>query len=371
MSRRLLIPIVVALIFSMGLLMVFNTSSAEILDRDLDVATHQATMKQLLFALVGVLGACTAYWIGYRELLKLAFPILLLVSLLLLMVFIPGIGLERNGAHRWVRVGAYTLQPSELAKLAIPLYYVSALLRYRSDRGIALKHLALIGGVIAIPMALVLLEPDNGTTGIIGLSLVSLLLLSRVKLRYWLLPMVVVLAIGGGVAMQLPYVSQRLHVYLHPEVDLKGRGHQPYQAKIAAGSGELFGRGLGQSMQKLTYLPEAQNDYIAAIYAEEFGWAGMMVLILLYSLLLYWGYQVAANAADLAGFLLAASLTFVIGLQVFLNLGVVSGLLPSTGLNLPYFSQGGTSLIANLAAIGLLLNIDRGSSRHRLVEGRI
>jgi cell division protein FtsW len=352
----------------MGVLMVFNTSSAEILDRDLDIATHQATTKQLLFAFVGVMGACVIYWIGYRELLKLALPILALVSLLLLFVFLPGIGLERNGAHRWVKIGSYTLQPSELAKLAVPLYYVSALMRYRTERGISLKRLALVGGVIAIPMGLVLLEPDNGTTGIIGLSLVSLLLLSRVKLRYWLLPMVIVLAIGGTVAMQLPYVRQRLNVYLHPEVDLKGRGHQPYQAKIAAGSGELFGRGLGQSMQKLTYLPEAQNDYIAAIYAEEFGWAGVMVLILLYALLIYWGYQVAANAADLEGFLLAASLTFVIGLQVFLNLGVVSGLLPSTGLNLPYFSQGGTSLIANMAAIGLLLDIDSHASRRRLLE---
>lgn len=354
----------------MGLLMVFNTSSAEILDRDLDMATHQAMGRQLLFAFIGLLAAAALYWVGYQELLRLALPILLFVTLLLALVFVPGVGVARNGAHRWVGVGAYSGQPSELAKLAIPLYYVSAFLRYRTEEGIPVKRLLVIGGSVGLPMLLVMLEPDNGTTAVIGLTLASLLLLSRVRLRYWFVPMVALLIIGGSAAMHLPYVTQRLHVYLHPEADLKGKGHQPYQAKIAAGSGELFGRGLGQSMQKLTYLPEAQNDYIAAIYAEEFGWVGMMVLLALYGLLIFWGYQVAATAPDLGGFLLAGSLTFLIGLQIFLNLGVVSGLLPSKGLNLPFFSQGGTSLIANLMALGVILNIDRRTSRRLLVERR-
>lgn len=164
-------------------------------------------------------------------------------------------------------------------------------------------------------------------------------------------------------ASQLPYVTQRIQVYLHPELDLQGRGHQPYQAKIAAGSGGLLGKGLGESLQKLTYLPEAQNDYIAAIYAEEFGWVGMLFLILLYSLLVAWGYQMAMRAVDLEGFYVAATMTFLIGLQAFLNLAVVSGLIPSTGLNLPLFSQGGTSLVANLVLIGFLLSVDRQPKR--------
>ena len=145
-----------------------------------------------------------------------------------------------------------------------------------------------------------------------------------------------------------------VNVYLNPELDIRGRGHQPYQAKIAAGSGKLMGKGPGNSLQKLSYLPEAQNDYIAAIYAEEFGFLGMIVLITLYMLVAYFGFSVAISTADQVGLCVAASFTFLISFQAFMNLGVVSGLLPSTGLNLPFFSQGGSSLIVNMMAISLI-----------------
>ncbi len=167
------------------------------------------------------------------------------------------------------------------------------------------------------------------------------------------------MVIGSVSAYHLPYVTARLKVYLHPELDLKGKGHQPYQAKIAAGSGRLFGRGPGNSLQKLSYLPEAQNDYIAAIYAEEFGFIGISCLILLYMLIGYVGVYIAHHTEERSGFYLAAVITFLVCFQAFMNMGVVSGLLPSTGLNLPFFSQGGTSLMVNIMAIGLLLDIDR------------
>jgi cell division protein FtsW len=144
---------------------------------------------------------------------------------------------------------------------------------------------------------------------------------------------------------------------LNPELDLKGKGHQPYQAKIAAGSGQLLGRGPGNSLQKLSYLPEAQNDYIAAIYAEEFGFLGIVTLIVLYMIIAYVGFYIAHICQDRNGLYFATAITFLICFQAFMNLGVVSGLLPSTGLNLPFFSQGGTSLMANIAGLGLLLNI--------------
>ena len=145
---------------------------------------------------------------------------------------------------------------------------------------------------------------------------------------------------GGTFAIIFPYVAARLKVYRHPELDLKGKGHQPYQAKIAAGSGQLFGKGPGNSLQKLSYLPEAQNDYIAAIYAEEFGFAGIAVLICLYTLLGCLGFQIAAQASTDEGFYYASAVTFLLCFQAFLNLGVVSGLLPSTGLNRLCSSRG-------------------------------
>jgi cell division protein FtsW len=159
----------------------------------------------------------------------------------------------------------------------------------------------------------------------------------------------------------MPHVSSRIKVYLHPELDIRGRGHQPYQAKIAAGSGQLLGKGLGESMQKLNYLPEARSDYLAAIYAEEFGFVGVLGLISLYLVITFAGFFIAIKARDKIGFYLALIMTFLISFQAFLNLGVVSGLLPSKGITLPFFSQGGTSLIVNLMALFLVLSVAASS----------
>ncbi len=161
----------------------------------------------------------------------------------------------------------------------------------------------------------------------------------------------------------MPHVSDRIKVYMNPEYDLKGKGHQPYQAKIAAGSGKLLGRGLGESLQKLEYLPEARSDYIAAIFAEETGFIGMMGLILLYMGIGFCGFCIAQRALDNDGFYIATIFTFLICFQAFLNLGIVSGLLPSKGTNLPFFSQGGSSLLANMMAVSVLLNIAKQSKR--------
>jgi len=216
---------------------------------------------------------------------------------------------------------------------------------------------------VAIPIFLILIEPNNGTAAVIGMTVVVLCLLTCIPFRYWGIPLVVFIAIGGVSAFNLPYVSARLKVYLNPELDLKGKGHQPHQAKIAAGSGKLFGKGPGNSLQKLSYLPEAQNDYIAAIYAEELGFVGMLGLILLYLSVGLIGFQIANEAVDREGFYYAGAITFLICFQAFMNMGVVSGLLPSTGLNLPWFSQGGSSLMANVTGIGLLLSISCAATK--------
>jgi len=155
----------------------------------------------------------------------------------------------------------------------------------------------------------------------------------------------------------MSHVPDRIRVYLNPELDLQGKGHQPHQARIAAGSGGLLGKGIGESLQKMDYLPEARSDYIAAIYAEEFGFIGMLGLIMLYMTIGGIGFAIAAKAPRIEGFYLVSILTFLICFQAFLNLGVVSGLLPSKGTNLPFFSHGGSSLMVNFIAIGLILSV--------------
>ena len=348
----------VAILFSFGLLMIFNTTAAQIIDRSLDVDIHAALVKQLLYGVVGLGIGMVVYRSGYETWLKWSIPALVCVSALLALLFVPGIGLTINGARRWIGLFGFTFQPSECVKILIPAVYIKwALLQKKIAFIPFLKML----GFLSIPLALILLQPDNGTSAIILFVLFVLFLLTRVPFRYWALPLFTLLIAGGTVAYQMPHVHDRIRIYLHPELDLKGKGHQPHQSKIAAGSGGLFGRGLGESLQKLNYLPEARNDYIAAIFAEEMGFIGVLGLISLYMAFAYGGFLVASRAKDRRGFLLAATLSFLVAIQAFLNLGIVSGLLPSKGMTLPFFSQGGTSLIINLIILFVFLDIGRKS----------
>lgn len=355
-ARKILLLISVSCIFALGLIMIFSTTSAEVLDHELERDTHQAFLKQVLYAVAGFGLALAAWRIGYRTLLNYSFPLLCLMTLLLVAVLIPGVGREVNGSKRWIGIAGFSFQPSEFVKYLVPAFFIHRFLQFEG-RQLTLSDFLRLAGAVAIPILLILIEPNNGTAAVIGMSVVVLCLLTRIPFKYWALPLAILVVIGAVSAAHLPYVSARLKVYLNPELDLKGKGHQPYQAKIAAGSGQLLGKGPGNSLQKLSYLPEAQNDYIAAIYAEEFGFLGLMILIVLYMLVAYLGFAIASQAPDRVGCYFAGVVTFLITFQAFLNLGVVSGLLPSTGLNLPFFSQGGTSLIANLAGIGLLFSV--------------
>jgi len=352
--------IVVAMIFAMGLLMVFNTTAAEVLDRSLDRSTHHALIKQLLYALLGGVGAVGVWFLGYKNVIKLSGFFLFIGTFLLVLVFIPGIGQQLNGANRWIGFAGYSFQPSEFVKYVIPIFFIYRMTS--SENAPTIKSFFMLIGVLLIPIALILIEPDNGTVAIILMTLVILFILTRIKWIYWALPLFIVTAAGIATASQMQHVPDRIRIYLHPELDIKGKGHQPYQAKIAAGSGKLFGKGLAESLQKMDYLPEARSDYIAAIYAEEFGFAGISILIFLYMLIGYLGFSIASRTQDLQGFYLVSILTFLICFQAFLNLGVVSGLLPSKGTNLPFFSHGGSSLLANFIAICLILNVSNTST---------
>ncbi len=340
--------------------MIFSTSSAEVLDHSLDRSTHQALFKQILYAFAGMIIGYAVWNYGYQRLLQMSPVLLIIFSILLVLVLVPGIGREVNGSKRWIHLAGFSFQPSEFVKYFVPMVFIQRVLMWK---GQTLTFKRFFWGLfpLSIPLFLILIEPNNGTVGVIGLVLVMLFLLTRIPLKFWALPLAVMAVVGAGFASQLPYVQGRLKVYLNPELDIQGRGHQPHQAKIAAGSGGLFGKGPGNSWQKLSYLPEAQNDYIGAIYAEEFGFIGILSLIFLYMLFATIGFHIASHSRDLGGFYLGAAVTFLISFQAFMNLGVVSGLLPSTGLNLPLFSQGGSSLIANLMGIGILQSINQRS----------
>ncbi len=349
------ILMIVAVIFALGLIMIFSTTSADLLDHAHDEGIYHPLVKQLTYAAAGILlawGTCKA---GMARWLELSPVLLALFSFLLLLVLLPGIGREVNGAKRWLNLFGTSFQPSEFMKFILPLYVVHA---YRAA-GYSIKTfrecLKLLAP-LAVPIGLILLEPNNGTVLLLMGELTALLFILGLPKRFWVLPLTVIGCIALGAAALLPYFSGRIEVFLHPEKDLLGRGHQPYQAKIAVGSGGFLGSGPGNSWQKLSYLPEAQNDYIAAIFAEEFGFAGIMALILLFMGLAAAMARRIMDIEDRAAFCTCASIMAVLIGQAFLNLAVVSGLAPSTGLNLPFFSQGGSSLMANLVGIGLFLS---------------
>ena len=354
-KSQLALIFLVATLFILGLLMVFNTTSAEVLDKYLEKSTHIAFIKQLLYGIIGLFLAICIYFWGYEKMLDRSSLFFYGLILLLLLVFVPGIGQEINGSRRWMHFLGLSLQPSEMAKYLLPLFIIYQNQKKSWPTGGKDFYRMIV--LLSIPLGLILLEPDNGCTFLILATLTFLFLLLRIKPLFWALPLSGLMVIGGVVASQLPYVLNRIQVYLHPEMDLLGRGHQPFQAKIAAGSGGLLGRGFGESMQKLSYLPEARSDYIAAIFAEEFGFVGMTIFIFIYMCIAFLGFSIASRARDKKGFYLASVLTFLIAFQAFLNLGVVSGILPSKGIALPFFSQGGTSLITNMVAIALILRV--------------
>ncbi|MBM3201071.1 MAG: cell division protein FtsW [Chlamydiae bacterium] len=347
----------VVLLFSAGLLMVFNTTSAELLDKGQEGQIYHALIKQFIASILGALAGLVIYSLGYKKVLSFTPSIFFLGILALILVFLPKVGQEINGSRRWINCFGLSLQPSEFMKAIIPLMVI-----YRfSIKGIpkTFREFCESQLLYVPPIFLILLEPDNGSALIIVTTLIVLYFLYSVRARYWFLPICAVCLVGGAAAYKMPHVHDRIRVYLHPESDLLGKGHQPYQAKIATGSGGLTGRGFGESMQKQGYLPEARSDYIAAIFAEETGFIGMISLIVLFMAIGGLGFHIACHASDEGGYYTAMILTFLIMIQAFINLGVVSGLLPSKGTNLPFFSQGGSSLIANFINLALLMSISK------------
>jgi cell division protein FtsW len=300
------------------------------------------------------------HWIARHGLngIRRATPVLLAIAFAaLLATLVPGLGVEINGARRWIGAGPLQFQPSELMKLALVLYAVHLLAQRSSRRAPTLRTVTPVLVTCGLACALVAVQPDLGTALVIAFTMVALLIAGGVPVRQ--LALVAGIAIGLVVifAMLEPYRRARLTSFLNPWAHASGTGFQSVQGQIALGSGGLFGVGLGQSVQKVFYLPEAHTDFILGVIGEELGVAGICGVLFLYGMIAYAGLRAARAAAGRYAKLLAAGITCLIVAQAMLNVFAVLGLAPLTGVPLPFISYGSTNLMVLLAAMGLLLNV--------------
>jgi cell division protein FtsW len=314
--------------------------------------------RQAFFCIFGLGIMIIAKKIHLRLYLKLVYPLLAVSLFLLILLFIPGLGHEVGGACRWLRLcGGFYFQPSELAKFALILYMAHSVSKKGPDMALFTKGLLphlLVAGPF---MLLLVLQPDLGTAVIIGCWFMIVLFVGGVKLRY-LLSML----FAGGLTffllvLQADYRINRVKSFWNPWDDPQGTGYHIIHSFLAFGSGGLFGTGIGQSKQKMLFLPEPHTDFAFSVIGEELGLFGVTAILFLFGLLIIRGIRVALDARDLFSTYLAFGLISMIGLQAAINMYVVLGLLPTKGLTLPFISYGGSSLVFNLFSIGILLNI--------------
>lgn len=353
-----LISIILALLL-IGIIMVYS-ASAIWASYKFDDSFYFAK-RQILFAGIGIMAMFIVANISYPTWRKYAKPILLCCFILLIVVLIPGIGLVRGGARSWIGIGAFSIQPAEFMKLGLIIFLATYLAeKQRLIQSLKQGFLPLLL-LIFTAFGLIMLQPDLGTGMVVVLSCFIMLFVAGAKLNHFL--GLALLGIAGFVALILsaPYRIDRITAFLNPWEDPLGNGFQIIQSLYAIGPGGLLGMGLGQSLQKFFYLPEPHNDFIFAILAEELGFIGGMILLGLFFLLLWRGIRIGLAAPDKFGMLLGLGITTMISLQAMINISVVIGLIPVTGITLPFLSYGGSSLTLTLASIGILINISRFS----------
>lgn len=342
---------------AMGIAMVYSTSYIYAASRFGD--GYLFFRKHVVYAVIGLGCFIAGAKIPYGTYRKLAYPALIVAFIMLIAVLIPGVGYVAGGARRWLRLGPVAFQPSEAAKMAL-VFFMAANLAKKQER---IKEFwagfmpnMLIPGVV---ISLIMLEPDLGTAACAALIVLIMNFISGVRIRY-----LAVAALGAAsvvyffVIRNFGYMMTRIMVYLDPWKDPEGKGFQMVQSFIAFGSGGIHGVGIGESKQKLFYLPEAHTDFIFSVIGEETGLIGAGLVIMFYALFLYSGTRIALKSVDLHGKFLAIGVTFMIVMQAAINMAVVLGLLPPKGLPLPFISYGGTSLVVSMFAAGILLNIN-------------
>ena len=347
---------VVALV-GIGIVMVFNVSYFHA-ERDLG-DPYYFFRKHLMAVVLGLVGAVFAARLSTDDYRRLAYPALITSLVLLILVLVPGIGVERGGARRWMAFAGASFQPSEVAKLALVIYLARALTkkseRLHDFRTGVLPH-CLVGASMA---GLLIVEPDFGSAALAAVIVGLMLFAGGVRLTHLavltsgVLPLLVYAMFAEG------YRAERLRAFLNPAADPSGVGYQLNQSLIAFGSGQVFGVGLGESSQKMYFLPAAHTDFIFSVVGEELGVVGALVVLGLFACLAVRGLRIAARHPDPFGRLLAIGVSVLLVLQAVLNVGVVLGCLPTKGLVLPFISYGGSAMLVALAEVGILLSLAR------------
>jgi len=350
--------LLVVILVGIGLVMLFSASFPRAYYKENDPAKY--LIRQGVFAIMGFAAMGIIGKINYQRYRALAKPLMILSVVLLVLVLIPGIGQVRNNARRWIGIGdILTFQPSEIAKFAVVLYFADTISKKKDKMrtlryGVAPYVIRL--GIIAV---LMMMEPHlSGTLLILGVG--AILMLAGGIRWIWV-------ALAGGVGAVLGYLvvfvggygRSRIDMWLDPWLDRQGDGYQMVQSLLSIGSGGLLGVGLGKSRNKFMYLPEEHNDFIFSIVCEELGLIGAGIIMLLFAALILRGYWIVLHARDRFGSLLVIGVTSLLAMQTFLNIGVVTGLLPATGISLPFFSYGGTALMIQLAEMGVVLSVSR------------
>lgn len=349
-ATTVLFSCVVALL-ALGMVMLFSVSPGQVSGRHL--------MMQPVWCAIGLVACWMMAGWDYRWLRKVAWPLLGFSMVLLVLVLVPGVTKNIKGAHRWLSWGGLTFQPSELAKIALIIALAHYGDRYQMQMSTFRHGILFPLLIIASVLGLVFVEPDVGTTVLLAAVSGVLLIVGGARVTLLAPP---ACAAGLGLAVYVLNNPNRLHrifAFLHPEEHKQGFGYQVYQSIVAIGSGGLTGVGLGDGRQKLGFVPEQPTDFIFSVIGEELGLVATTSVVLAFLVIVVCGVVIAWRARETFGMLLASGITFLIGMQAAINIGVVTGSLPNKGLSLPFISYGGSNLVMMMAAVGLLLNVAR------------
>ena len=373
---------ILMLLVGIGLIMMFSASYASAYyDSSAMVQNNPLyyIQRQGLFAAAGIVCMYIISKINYQILRPLSIPLLMVAIFPLVLVLTP-LGVEINGAQRWLYtflLRGPTFQPSEIAKVAVIIFFAARLSKRDTEKKkrftrrtslgrflnwlekIGFLELVPYGVVLAVVLGLVLLEPHMSGTILIMVGAAAVLFVSGIDLK-WFIGLGSLAAAGlTAIIFATDYMTARINLWLDPWLDPRGSGYQTIQSLYAIASGGLLGRGLGNSMQKFLYIPEPENDFVFPIVVEELGLVGGLLVLLLFALLILRGYWLALHARDKFGMLTIVGIITLLAVQVFLNIGVVTNLIPNTGISLPFFSYGGTALMIQLAEMGVVLGISR------------
>ena len=351
--------IVCLLIAIFGLVMIYSASFvwAEYKFQD----PYKFVKMQTIFFLIGLVIMYFLTKLDYHIYYKYANIILIICATLLILVLIPGIGSIRNGSRSWFGIGSLGIQPSEFAKIGLIIYVSKYLTNNKKTMKSITKGVLPILGVIAFFFLIIMMEPDFGTAMVIVITLVVLIFTSGVNISFFVKMGLLGLLGIVGIIIAAPYRMKRIVSFLNPWSDPLGSGYQILQSLYAIGPGGLLGQGFLKSRQKYFYLPEPQTDFIFSIISEELGFLGILIVSSLFFIIFYRGMTISLKSKDLFGKFLAFGLSFGLIIQAVLNLMVVVGLIPVTGVTLPFLSYGGSSLLVSMASIGILLNISKNS----------